>query len=470
MAVGAAVASLTTPAIAGAEWKPLAPLDAWRNHTQPGITRDAGGALHVLWQRSFGPTQESLLHTAVAPDGKIGAPTTIVSGWSTVQTPDVVAVPAGLLAVFQGFQGGGVETTISTATSADGGATWSVDNSKLVNQVADEPSLTVGPDGTPFVAFGHVSLVRSFARGTTAHDYQAGLGSNGPGSGYRPDLDRSSAGRVWLSWYSQATSHPGVFVQQVDTATGAPLGQARKMPGSTTTVDGKEEGIMPLGRAAIASRSDFGDMFTVAAGGYPVADRALVWRVGNPKSLVLNSRDDKGKGIRAITVTGAPDGRMWVVWSTGSHDDMRIHARRSNAAATRWSAETIVKPPAGAGDVITLDASVAPQGSLDVLGRFIFASGNGASAPQLTRLLPSLTLTGKPRKVDDDETTTVRFRVTEAFAPVRGATVSIGDDRARTNADGTVSIKVTAGAKKRKLRAVATAPGFAPARLALRVR
>jgi len=463
------VSCLPAAGVVAAGWAPLGPLAGPTNDAvQSGVTRDASGVLHVLWQRGG-----DLLHAAVAPDGAIGAPNALVTGWSTMSTPDVVAVPGGLLAVFSGFQGGGIETDLSTAASTDGGATWAIDTSKF-KMLSDAPSLAVGPDLTPFIAAGALQVIRGFARpgqaGADSQFFNFQTALTGECCGYSPNIERSGSGLMWLSWYSSASADKrGVFVQQVDPATGDPAGPAALMPGSTTEFEGSLESVAPYGRVGLAPRAGSADMFAVAGGGYPTPTRPLVWRVGSDRAVNLSPRFGKKDPITAITVAPGAGGRMWVVWSTGEFDDVRIHARRSNAAATRWSAETVIKPPKYTVKVLYLDGNEAPDGGLDVVTHGVPLNGPPNSAPYLTRMLPSLTVTGSPLRIDRKDTTAVTFRVTEAFAAVKGATVTIGGRHGRTDSKGRVTIKVDAPAKKGKLRAKATAPGFAPGRFLLSV-
>ena len=478
LVLGATLACLVPSSAQAEPWRPLTPANQMQNQTQPGVSRDAAGVLHVVWGRDDSTLSgEELLHTAIAPDGTIGAPSPIVTGWSTIGLPDVVATPGGLLAIISGYVAS-QQPNIATAKSTDGGATWAVDTSKLVRTVQGEPSLTAGADGTPFVAFGHVRVQRSFQRPAPeapdpSYDYHA---THAPGvgcCGNSPDIDRDDTGRVWLSWYSNDKVHPGNHVWQVDAGSGAPVGPALVMPGSSTTFQGAQESIQPHGRAAIARQTGTPNMYTVARGGYPNPTNALVWRVGTPKPVNLTKKSsERPEAIRAMTVTGAPDGRMWVVWDTGITDSLRIHARRSNKAGTRWGAETLVRPPKDSVDTYTLDASVAPSGGLDVLGRFSFVNAENIrqdSAPYLTRLLPTLTLTASPAKIRAGRKTTVRLRVTDAFDPVKGATVKVGSERAVTDGGGRASLRLEPSRNTRSLRAVASAPGYADGIIGIRV-
>src|SRR4051794_8417881 len=103
----AAVAAVLVlaPVAHAAGWKQLTASNG-TNIDQVGLLRTADGALHVVWHHQSGPNTEDLLHTVIAPDGKIGATTPIVSGWADIQNAAIVQAPNGLWAVW-----GGIRTT-----------------------------------------------------------------------------------------------------------------------------------------------------------------------------------------------------------------------------------------------------------------------------------------------------------------------------------------------------------------------
>ena len=44
-----------------------------------------------------------------------------------------------------------------------------------------------------------------------------------------------SAGHLWIAWYSNATGRTGMYVQQLDPATGAPIGAPALAPNSESS-------------------------------------------------------------------------------------------------------------------------------------------------------------------------------------------------------------------------------------------
>ena len=446
-----AFAAAAAPA---ATWTPLVAPTAGDASVQPGLARTPDGVLHVLWPRpNADPSFSDLLHVAVPAAGATGplAPTTVLEHWSSLGTADLTVSPAGLLAAINGYQGGGSETALSTATSADGGASWAIDLTKVNGGVpADEPALTVTADGTPFFAFGSLFVHRGLARDGTATDYQATLGAPAPSCcGYDPDITADAAGTaVWLQWYSSDAAKPGVWAAPVDPATGAPAGSAVRMPGSVVDYKGTPIGTEPYGRAAVAARAGGTDVYGVSAGGYPVRNKALIWRLGADGSTLLSRRFGRRDPIRAMTVAGAPDGRMWALWSSGAFDSLRIHVRRSNPAGTRWGADQVLGTLKDVGDAQTLDASPI-GGALDVVGRFSFLDATRAGTPYIRRVLPALSVDVTSGEIRRGRPVKLGLTVTDAGAPVRGVRLTIDQRKGRdyragpTDARGRASVTVT---------------------------
>lgn len=467
----AALAAGCAPAVA-ANWQPLTTPTAGDPTVQPGLARTSDGVLHVIWPRpNADPTFADLVHVAVPAGGPAGpvTPNVVLAHWTTLSTPDLAVTPAGLLASVGGDQGGGVNTTLSTATSADAGATWTADVSKLnAGHPADEPALTTTSDGTPFFAFGSMFVHRGLARDGSSSDFQSALGAPSPACcGYDPDITADAAGAaVWLQWYSSAAGANGVWAARVDPATGAPAGPPVRMPGSVVTYQGKPMSTEPFGRTAVAARAGSADVFGVSAGGYPTRNKALVWRLGSDGSTLLSRRFGRRDPIRAMTVAAAPGGRMWALWSAGSFDGLRIHARRSNPAGTRWGADQALTAPKGAADAQTLDASAA-GGVLDVVGRFSFLEASRQGTPYAVRILPALTLV-----VSSDPASGGRarltFSVSDAGSPVSGVRVHVNPGRgadvtsAPTNGRGRARVTVGTGGRV-SVRTVSTAYATAKA-------
>ena len=189
---------------------------------------------------------------------------------------------------------------------------------------------------------------------TANHDYQAPLGSYG----YDPNLATDATGRTVLAWYSSATGHLGVQVQDV-AADGSPVGAASTMPNTADMQVGM------LGRTPLVARQG-GGLYVA----YPTGYRARTTCAcgGSAPPAPRCSREWVAPDTPAVAVAAAGDGRLWVLWTKG-FGDPDVLARRSNKGATRFGAVVNAGHPKDARQAYKVDASAA-GGALDVLGNF----------------------------------------------------------------------------------------------------
>ena len=104
------------------------------NPMRPDLARTADGVLHVSWTRDLGGGG-SLLHSAISADAKtVSGPVSIydnVAGGVNYHS-DLVVAPDGTLRAF--FAATNVfDNVLATATSANGGASWTVGGSASKN-------------------------------------------------------------------------------------------------------------------------------------------------------------------------------------------------------------------------------------------------------------------------------------------------------------------------------------------------
>ncbi len=194
----AALALACAPSAQAATWKQVT-AHAGTSIDQVGITRTADNVLHVAWHK--GP---DLFHTRIAADGRVGATTPVVSGWSGILDAALTPVPGGLRAFW-----GGIRTTESTepnrelnsALSTDGGTSWALQIGSVAPAGAqvygsDVAAATL-PDGTTLQTWSGTlgTWVHAGIDPTTPNvDYQAALGSYGNFPGIAAD---AAGGRCW---------------------------------------------------------------------------------------------------------------------------------------------------------------------------------------------------------------------------------------------------------------------------------
>jgi hypothetical protein len=435
------------------------------------LARTNDGVLHAVWHQpnpAHPKSQQDLLERSISSAGTVGSASTLVSGWSSLENPALVATGGRGLDLFVGAirstKPHETITNLAWLRSTDGGAAWTLQPGDVAkNGAADASDMAaaLGSDGTPFEAWGSSDClcVHRGTNSTTANsDFQAGLGD----FGYEPGMAVDPAsGRVMVAWYSNGTGHAGVYAAAVNRATGARLGPPMRMPGTSSLADGPFSG-----RTQIVGRPGSG-LYVAYEGGYPVQSNVLLWRVGAARSTVLAHN---ASGVRSVGLASTPTGRLWVYWATTSSAGAPvIHAQRSNTSATRWGAPVTFKPPHGASTSWNLVGN-AQAGPLDLVGSFSPRSSHQA-ASWYTQLLPGLTLTASPKRlhVGGSHAQNVTFTVLDAGQPVKGAKVTVHHVSGVTNSSGKVKLALGPFTRSMRLVALASDGGYASASVGLRV-
>ncbi len=437
LCLGAAVVALAAQAGPPGTWTRVTDSNGV-NIDQVGLARTGNGVLHVFWKRRDAPLEASLRRTPVSPAGKVGGSSLLLAGLKDVGGPDAVVLPDGRLRVF--FPGLGdtpEEAGVMAATGSSAGTGWKREGVR-VSSVASSPYSAVGAAVT---AGGEsvFSYTRSFVSA-----FKVGIDPNVPDKEIQPDKQccdylsdlatDAKSGQTTVAWYSNAKGRTGTWVQQVLPG----LGKRLLVPGSATK--GKSVGVDQ--RVAIASRIGAPGVYVATCQGYPVCTRALLWRVGGKAIAVGKSPD-----VEDIHVSSGPDGRLWVAWHDG--ETKRIHAARTNRAATQIGPLVTVNPPKGTSALWKLTG----EGSLGALDLFVSATTGSSLSTWHTQVPPPLSLSAKKSK------TQVTFSVTDAGDPIGGAKISFGGKTLTTSAAGKATAPLPAG----KTAAKASKPGYQPA-------
>ena len=450
------------------------------NFAQPGLARTADGTLHLVWVRETpgNPAANDVVHTSIAANGMAGSTDVVQSAWASAwPVPDTVPTPDGGLRAFWGgirsTQGNEEHTNISTATAPSSGSPWTLqpgDVSEGAGGSSSSIGAAVASDGTPLFSWapgGGGFIHRGTSPGSANHPFD----NPGPAGccNYDPDMATDdSTGAMWVAWYSNQNDAEGIWVQEVDPATGMTMGSPARMPGSVTTYNGNEESSQEIQRTPIAA-PEGGGVFVAYTGGYPSTNRILVWEIGTPDAVAVarsGSRELDNPGLAAD-----PEGRLWAVWSQRDSAGRPVtFARRSNVGASRWGASVRVQPPRALGDCNTLfSLTPAAQSSvLDVVANFTDGCAGGLVAFWHTQVRAGLTLAARPRTFT--RRATVEFTVTDAGDPVEGARVSVDGKSATTDAEGKAEIELGPYGSARRLTAKATKAGYRAATVRLRVK
>lgn len=399
--------------------------------SSPALARTPDGTLHVLWvAREKG--RETLRQAVISPEGDRVAPASpVVEGWASLSTPALVVGREGLRAFFAGMRttessdplGHGA---LASASSRDG-ARWMLEAKPRSkdNNVSASSGLgaLLRPDGSPVVTWavapGTVaSLGAQVASPTTV------LQTACCGYWAVPAIDARS-GEVYAGWFSNDSQTLGFRIQPL-----APAGPAQVVPQSLSMANGRPDFVMPGQHAGLSGRIGEGGIFAAYGSGYPVATKALFWRVGGDAPLkVAEAR------VENVGLAPAPEGRMWVFWKSGR----ATFAARSNRAATRFGAAVQGAAPAGCESIWRL-AGEASRGPLDLVA--LMAVAGQRTNHWHARLLPRLeAAVGAPKAGQ------VTVTVTDAGDPMAGALVRLGSAEARTDAAGQAMLKAAKGAK-----------------------
>ena len=128
--------------------------------------------------------------------------------------------------------------------------------------------------------------------------------------GYSPKLALDSAGHLWIAWYSNATGATGMYVQQLDPATGAPIGAPAHAPNSESSNNNSFGAALAC---AATCRLVYGD--SPAAG---PADTIVSWWPGQARRRRSPTSRAPGRAPGACsTAAYRADGRLWVAWFDG---------------------------------------------------------------------------------------------------------------------------------------------------------
>jgi hypothetical protein len=468
----AALLLTAPPALAGkpGTWTKLGDSNL-DNIDEVALARTGDGTLHAVWtipSHNSGGGGDSLVHDAIAPNGVAAPPAPITTGWASITSvPDLVAQPDGSLRVFFG----GIRTTnfdepnsnMNTATAPAAGAPWSLLTGSTVTGDAaygGDDGAAVLPDGTPLVAFGGTGSGAFVHRGLDPAQGDVAVQAQFGGCcGYSPDIAVDTAtGTPVVAWYSNATGHLGVFAQPLDAGSAQPTAPPALMPGSTTVFNGAPSSSQQLSRTPIAARAG-GGVYVAYSGGYPTTSKALLWRVGAPGAVTLDTR----KGDHIVGLAADPDGRLWVFWILRGSSPT-VFARRSNKAATAFGPIVAAGAPSGQQSGYKISGN-AQSSTLDLVGLFGDLS---TQAQWHTQVLPGLAVTASPTTVKSSKSTNVTFTVSDPD-PVKGATVHVAGKSATTDAKGHAAVTLGPTSKS-SLAVTATKARYTEGRTSVHVK
>jgi hypothetical protein len=437
-----------------------------RNIDEVTLARTTDGVLHAAWTIP-GVNNDTLVHSAIQPNGTASAPNVVQSGWAGITAvPKLLASPSGLQLFFGGIRStdsGETNNNLNLATAGPDGAAWALVPGNIVKGDSAYGSDIGGAllsDGTALQTWGGtgsgVFVHRGLDQNTPNFPTQGQLGGC---CGYSSDIGVDTKnGSAFVVWYSNANDNFGVFAQSLDPSTGTPTGAAALMPGSTTLFNGKPNSSQMLQRTPVAARAG-GGVYVAYPGGYPTTTQVRLWRIADSKSAVLAN----SKGDHIVSIAADSEGRLWVFWVERATN--QVFARRSNESATSFGPAVKVKGAPGQQSAFKIDGN-AQSGALDVV--VLFGDSSGKQAQWHTQFLPGLAVKASPSKIKGGKSTAVKFTVTDPD-PVKGAKVSAGGKSATTDAKGHATIEL-GPTKKKKITASAKKAGYSSGSTKLKVK
>ncbi len=196
--------------------------------------------------------------------------------------------------------------------------------------------------GTPIVASDYAGALRTQRGSILAPDepfqVQAQLGGC---CSYNPNLITDAAGGVWVAWYSNATNNVGVYVQALDSNTGAPVGTPAKAPQSETVSNGTQRIAIVPNPTGPGVRLVYG-----AETGAGAKLRLVSWAPGEAAPVTIAQPNPTGLNLY-VTAARRADGRLWAAWYDGGTSSATAGyvAKLGDARGAGGTAVDLGQPP-----------------------------------------------------------------------------------------------------------------------------
>jgi hypothetical protein len=421
--LGVAPAAATEPEPVDATWTQVTDSDG-RNIDEVGVARTEDGVLHVLWRKRTGPSQEEIRHTPISATGSVGASTPAAIGFASVENPAVVVMPDGSLRMFFGgltVAAGGRDGVQSASAAPDAAASpWTLTGARVSSTrsaIPDGVGAAVKPDGTPAFTYAY-SFVVGFHVGLNSAETDLDLIGSNACCGYNPQVAFDADGTGYVAWFSNVEGQVGTYVQEVTPS----LGDQVLAPESAT--GGKA--LATSQRTPLVARVG-GGVYLAYCSGYPTCTRVLLWKVGATTPVEVAT----GTDVEAVTLAGAPDGRLWITWEDAATGT--LYSTRTDTDAKAVASPVPFTPPPGTDTVwkLTTDAT---DSEVAVLAAATVRTGTTTGlATWYTTVEPGLTVGVKATKKHTD------YTVTDFGKPVAGVKIVAGSKTLTTDKKGTAT-------------------------------
>jgi hypothetical protein len=426
---------------------------------QVGLARSSNGVLHVAWRRRA--AMQDLFQTPIAASGRVASAVTIVSGWASVGSPELVAQGPVLSAFFPGtatLTTGDPTLGLDYARSGDAGTSWHVSPMAIArNEFAFAR--------TPAAVAVSGSYVQAWD-GTDSTVVHTGLDPNiPPAGGYGTGTDQAlasasivhgQAAQVMVAWCHELSASTGVLLARVDpyTSNGTRIGGVVALP---------DTGRCPADtRVALASFRDIprdsphGDPYFYAAASSANGRTVRVYVIAEGRIVAVQRLAGGPSFKQQIAIATGPKGRVWVGWRDSDTGSL-VFRRSDPRSGFVYGAPVTVTPPQG--QSIYQLAIDAQNDRLDAI--VTTSDDNNVVSLFATQVRPGLTLT-----VGRAKSGATRFRVLDAGDPVRHAAVKVARRTLTTDGGGYAKTRPPAGS----YTATASKPGYVDASVRFRIR
>jgi hypothetical protein len=308
-------------------------------YSQFSLLETGDGGLHIAFEERTAPGTYRMVNVPLDSAGREGAPEVIDNIGSE---PVMFAGPDGGARVEAAeLPNTGPSGIYQYARGADGA--WAA-----LGPVATQGASYVGRPIGLFLGDGTLLSMSPQSGGSVQLFRNTGDGNPGTAANQaRPDCYSSApaitrdgaSGAVWVAWVQWNCAPTGVFVEQIDPATLAPVGPPVAAPG---TLVNSNEGPSLLGlddRLALTGRPGMPGVFLA----YRTLDSGAVrlWRIGDPTAKTIAKR--KGSVGYVRLVAEPTGGAMWLGWTEGD----RLWVDRTTAAGVPDTTPRPVDPPPG---------------------------------------------------------------------------------------------------------------------------
>jgi hypothetical protein len=339
-----AIALLATPLAAdAATWARISDASDGSNQPYASMVR-SGDQVIAAFDRAASAGSETATFTPSVTAGATGIThANATPGWAqALDHPQLFPRPGG---GFQMIVSGSHSTT--TGDPLNGSVLFPVSATGVPGAVAvtgvedDITGAVLGPDGQTAFWVGNSAGALNVYRGlSTPTVHHLALPGGAGADAYEPKIGVDNAGRIWITWYELPPgafpNYAGLWLQQIDPATGDVLGSPALAPHSAT-ISNNWPALACFATCRIVYH-------LTSANGITASGSLVSWAAGETRATTVAT---PGKAlISGNSSTGASydaAGHLWVAWYQGG-DSPSYRAKRGDAAGAGGITQNLRAP------------------------------------------------------------------------------------------------------------------------------